>query len=611
MTAQPDIENMLWRERVANIPKHWVRAVTACNSRCIFCLDSDTPRNVYLEKQDIQREIDRGRDELGAVKLILSGGEATLHPAFPELVSYAKGRGYERVQTVTNGYRLADKDFFDKCMDAGLGEITFSLHGHTPELHDRLTQTEGAFKRLIKGLVRSLRDGRPIVNVDVVINKQNVAVLDKIVELCISIGVTEFDLLHVIPQAAAFDHRDELFYDVREHLPVLQKVFRLNRHPRFVVWTNRFPVSYLEGLEDLIQDPHKMLDEVNGRRFQVRRYLDEGKPLDCRHAERCPHCFIEPFCTSMDRVVRAQREAEFEVFWVGTPPEKPVELPFGTTALGVEVESMAELAAVPRGADENLYAVVGSAEPVPVGLAPELTLVARRPEQLDAWLSGDLPDGVQIQIDLDQDTGDWMLEHKQRLAALVDRVSVHQPSHEQMQTARARDVRQPRAFFSALALPLRVGGLPACLTPGAEWVEERAILERELFDDETGRLDIHALARYHVRTRYRAKSVRCADCRVSERCEGAHINMVRDQGLAQLTPLTEGAEADRMVARLEQIFPEPPSRLATARPPEDIAPSLPGHAAPGAAPPDPLAVIQKQREEKRRARRRPLPLVKE
>src|SRR6185436_1886162 len=132
----------------------------------------------------------------------------------------------------------------------------FSLHGHTPELHDHLTQKKGAFHRLMKSMMRAIRDpSGPIVNVDVVINKQNVAVLDKIVELAISVGVTEFDLLHVIPQAAAFDHRDELFYDVREHLPTLHKVFRLNRHPRFVIWTNRFPVSYLEGLEDLIQDP--------------------------------------------------------------------------------------------------------------------------------------------------------------------------------------------------------------------------------------------------------------------------------------------------------------------------------------------------------------------
>ena len=131
--------------------------------------------------------------------------------------------------------------------------------------------------------------------------------LDKIVELGISLGVTEYDLLHVIPQAAAFENREQLFYDPKEHLDVLHKVFRLNQHPRFVIWTNRFPVAFLEGLEDLIQDPHKMLDEVNGRRFQVRNYIDTGKPLDCRTEERCTHCFVEPFCTTLDRVIEAKR----------------------------------------------------------------------------------------------------------------------------------------------------------------------------------------------------------------------------------------------------------------------------------------------------------------
>ena len=435
--------------------------------------------------------------------------------------------------------------------------------------------------------------------------------LDKIVELCISLGVTEFDLLHVIPQAAAFDHRDELFYDVRDHLPVLQNVLRLNRHPRFVVWTNRFPVSYLEGLEDLIQDPHKMLDEVNGRRFQVRRYLDEGKALDCRHAERCPHCFIEPFCTTMDRTMAAQHAASFVVYWVGAPPAEPLaELPFGATRLGVEVERFAALAAVERGAATGVYAVVASAEPIPEDLGDAI-LVARRAEQLDAWLGRPLPRGVDVDIELNLATGDWLLEHRELAAKLLDRIRVHQPSHEHMQEARDQDVREPRAFFKVLDLPIRVSGLPACLTPKAEWIEERAILEKDLFDAESGRLDIRSLARYHVRSHYRAKSVRCADCRVNDRCEGAHINMVRDQGLAQLTPLESGEEAERVAARLERIFPTPPARLATARPPEAASPSLPGFAPPGEAPPDPLAVIQREREAKRLARRRPLPLVKD
>ena len=50
----------------------------------------------------------------------------------------------------------------------------------------------------------------------------------------------------MIPQGVAFENRNELFYDPVEHLPRLQKVFRLNRHPNVVIWTNRFPVEFLE-----------------------------------------------------------------------------------------------------------------------------------------------------------------------------------------------------------------------------------------------------------------------------------------------------------------------------------------------------------------------------
>ena len=41
--AERRVEEQLEREQIANKRKHWVRAVTACNSRCLFCLDADTP----------------------------------------------------------------------------------------------------------------------------------------------------------------------------------------------------------------------------------------------------------------------------------------------------------------------------------------------------------------------------------------------------------------------------------------------------------------------------------------------------------------------------------------------------------------------------------------
>lgn len=606
----PDQEQMLRREAIANETKHWVRAVTACNSRCLFCLDSDTPRGVFLSVEDVRADLRLGR-ERGATRVVISGGEASLHPEFMAFVAYAKELGYRKVQTVTNGFFFGEPAFLEQALDAGLGEITYSLHGHTAALHDRLTGTPGAFRRITRAIVNSIADGRPIVNVDVCINKQNVGVLDKIVELSMALGVREFDLLHVIPQASAFDNRDELFYDPKEHLGVLHKVFRLARHPRVTVWTNRFPVPYLEGLEDLIQDPHKMLDEINGRRFMVQRYLDHGAPFDCRDPERCQHCFIAPMCTTLDETVTRQKEARFEVWDIGELPEAPValpdgQLPFGCTRVGVQVEDRAgllrALEEIPAPLRVRSVSAI-SLEDLPA--ETPLELIAVTTEQLERWIA-DVPEGCPhtVEVQLSADVAPWLLANAALLARHADRVRLHQPSHELLRDAREQDLRFPRRFFAALAeatvAPLEVSGLPVCLAPGMRYREPTAVLERSLFGAESGRLQVDEVARLHVRSGYRAKSLRCRECVVEARCRGAHINLLRDQGLGILTPLGGDAEADAADARLREVFPEPLPDVAKGAPPVGASPSLPGFAAPTEAVRDPLGLIAEERLLRRR-----------
>lgn len=607
-------ERMLARERAANVRKHWVRLVTACNSRCIFCLDTDTPRGVYLPEDEVHRELVRGREQLRADKVILSGGEGSIHPKFIDFIRFAKDLGYSRIQTVTNGVMLSKRDFYNRAVDAGLGEITYSLHGHTPELHDRLTGTPGAFRKLMKGMVRALRENRIIVNVDVCINKQNVQHIDRIVELCLSVGVREFDLLHVIPQGVAFENREQLFYDPVEHLPRLQKVFRLNRHPGVVIWTNRFPVEFLEGLEDLIQDPHKMLDEVNGRRFQVRRYLDEGTPLECRDKERCQYCFIEPFCNTADRVIERQNQASWDVWWVGAAdaagwPHADTTadgLPFGCRSIGVEVDDLSALENLRVDAGIGLYVKLKQvSRPIDrARVRNPLLLSAREPAHLDALLLGaEVPAGVEIEIEFNQQTAAWLLAHRARVEPLLPRLRLHQPNYEFLKETAASDVRDPKGFFAQLGLPIRVSGVPACLAPNTELAEAPKILRRDLFDQGTGRVDIRELAREHVINGYWGKSLRCRDCRVNARCDGAHINFLRDQGFAQLEPLREGEWAAQAAEQLLRLRPQPPARLRDGRPVEPVAPSLPGCAPPQPTPVEPLIVLAQRAREARERRR--------
>ena len=562
------LERTLHHEQVANEARHWVRITAACNSRCVFCLDSEAQDGRMLGWEDVCREIRRGREEKDATRIVISGGEASIHPRFADFVRYAKSSGYRWVQTVTNGRRYAKKSFYLAAVDAGLDEITFSLHGHNAELHDRLTVSPGSFDELLLAMMRAVRDRKLVVNVDVVINKQNVEHLEKIVALCARIGVREFDLLHVIPQGEAFQHREELFYDPAEHAESLRRVFRLARHADFHIWTNRFPVAQLEGLEELIQDPHKMLDEVGGRRLGFRRFADGGEVLECRDSRRCGHCFIEPFCTRLDAHLQAVEEEQYEIWDVGADLGLADQLPARWLGLEPGPEPLPE---------RPLYVsarALGGRQP-PAGSR----VVVRSLAEL-----GELAADVEVELHVNREVASALLVNPAPVQARADHIVLHAPTHLHMETSVAEDP-DWFAFFTQLAAVapgLRAQNLPPCLAPGARIeAAPRRMAVAELHDD--GRLGIDTFVERYIREEYRTKSTRCSSCVHDKVCPGAHIQHLRHAGLGVLRPVTEGPPAP---------LRPPPARLADGAPPPARGRRLP---APGRPPVPEIDVLPGRR----------------
>ncbi len=126
-------------EEAAHEKRNWVRLSYDCNNHCTFCLDSDAHNGTMRSTQDIKVQIVEGRKR-GSERLILSGGEPTMHPNFLDFVKLGRRAGYRKVQTVTNGRMFKYPEFLNRAADNGLDEITFSLHGHTAKLHDALGQ---------------------------------------------------------------------------------------------------------------------------------------------------------------------------------------------------------------------------------------------------------------------------------------------------------------------------------------------------------------------------------------------------------------------------------------------------------------------------------------
>lgn len=285
------------RELSSSVKKHWVRLTRLCNNQCVFCLDKEPQNGTVVPFDKIKKHFIEGLKE-GCGQVILSGGEATLHPRFLDLVKLAKKIGYKKIQVISNGRMFSYGNFLDEAVGAGVDEITFSIHGHTAKLHDAQTGIKGSFEQALAGLKNALATPDLIVNQDIVINKMNVGQLREIMDFFIDLGVREFDLLQIIPFGRAWDNRKKLFYDIEKELPNLQRAFELSKRENLFIWTNRFPARYLDGREWLIQNPKKILDEVRGRRGLFDNYLKTGIMPDC-YFERCRFCFLENFCRDL------------------------------------------------------------------------------------------------------------------------------------------------------------------------------------------------------------------------------------------------------------------------------------------------------------------------
>ncbi|OQB09494.1 MAG: Cyclic pyranopterin monophosphate synthase 1 [Candidatus Omnitrophica bacterium ADurb.Bin205] len=289
--------NLFKKEKAVKIKRQWVRLTRACNNRCLFCLDNEAQDGSCIDFSIIKDTLERGR-AINAKKAILSGGEPTLHPELFKIIRAARDLGYSEIQIITNGRMFAYEEFLRQAVNCGVSEITFSIHGHTPKLHDRQTQVKGSFEQSIRGLLNARKIKGLIVNVDIVINKINIRYLRQIIDFFIVLGVNEFDLLQVMPFGRAWLNRGQLFYDIEKEIESLKFAFEVRKDTPVCLWTNRLPAVYLEGMEDLIQHPDKLRDEVFGLKEMFGKFIRFGLKMPCR-GERCYYCCLKGFCEDL------------------------------------------------------------------------------------------------------------------------------------------------------------------------------------------------------------------------------------------------------------------------------------------------------------------------
>lgn len=566
------------REFAATEKRKWVRTIRACNNRCMFCLDTGMLDGFVMPPDEVKREILEGAKE-GCQRLILSGGEASIHPKFLEFVAYGREQGYTWIQTISNGRRFFYPKFVAQAKAAGLNEVTFSIHGHTPELNDELTGIQGSFHQSLRGLV-NVRNARMVANVDVVLNKKNLPYLKEILDFFMGLGVHEFDLLWLVPFGRGFDeHRSELFLSPGEAFPHVQRALEGRSRPGLYLWTNRFPVEYLEGYEWLIQEPYKLHDEVNGRREMFAAFARKGEEaLGCL-GERCDYCFMSRFCPAISRyrerlLAPAERGFRSAALVAGADdslegaarlarfrealPQHPI------ARLDLEAPdvaaAVAEVAALPSPAPpvvlrvDDTAGLVEAARPgQPLGDALVRVVFWRPTQRADiAALAAARPD-VAIELEANAAMADVLAALAQdggdEPPVPLDRTIVVVRNHDRLTKVQSAEL-DPTAIRDRLAAlapgAVRVRNLPPCLAggqppdapPGQAGDEDADDALTPAIVDEEGWIAPRPFTDRFIGQHYYAKSLRCRGCVHDRGCRGLHINALRAFGFRVLQPVS-------------------------------------------------------------------------
>jgi MoaA/NifB/PqqE/SkfB family radical SAM enzyme len=147
---QRDFKNISdFRNVVEENARSLIRINGHCNMSCAFCFVDRTAPDFPAD--GLEHEIDR-MWTWNKNHLVLSGGEPTLHPELPRLLSRGRTLGFRTVEIQTNGVRLAELAYAEQLVDAGLNKATISLHSVDPEHSDRITRLPRAFGRTIAGM---------------------------------------------------------------------------------------------------------------------------------------------------------------------------------------------------------------------------------------------------------------------------------------------------------------------------------------------------------------------------------------------------------------------------------------------------------------------------
>jgi len=299
----------------------YIQVTRRCNQRCRFCSNPPFEKDIRLAEG---RRLVDDLASRGYVGVIFTGGEPTLSPDLPALISHARRRGLPP-RIVTNGQLLGSEEgLLESLVDAGLSHIHVSLYSSRPGIVARLTGKEDSLRAAHRALERiGALAGGVTVDVNTVINHYNADHLDEHAASVLDRFpfVRHFVWNNLDPHMNRVAENPDTVPALWELELSLHRALRLLEGSGRSFRVERVPLCYMVEHADASTETRKIVKAEE----RTTHFLDDKGRVHQTgflhdKTECCQACLLDPICAGLDGVGEGFDLAELHPVFVPPSP---------------------------------------------------------------------------------------------------------------------------------------------------------------------------------------------------------------------------------------------------------------------------------------------------
>jgi len=299
----------------------YIQIIRKCNQKCIACSNPSNEREITLA--GAKKEIGALKRS-GHIEVILTGGEPTLHPKLPEMITYAvKNKIPPRV--ITNGQKISNINYLKKLQKAGLQNLNLSIYSNIAKIQHKLSKKKDSLKNIKKSLDNISKVGIE-ANLNILINKYNSNNLSGLVSWIIKKypAINHFVFNNIDPFMNRVSKNPDVvarFNDFELELHLALEMLQKNKKTFRV---ERVPLCYMTDYEYASTETRKIVkNEVRTIFFLDEKGEHTNNQWKHQQSESCKVCFLQKICAGAD--TRGGYYKKEELYPVFIDPQKIIE----------------------------------------------------------------------------------------------------------------------------------------------------------------------------------------------------------------------------------------------------------------------------------------------